>query len=234
MSIFSITSENDPFLHISLEQGESISCESNAMVMMESALALSGRMQGGILSALARKLVNGESFFQQHIKAVRGKGDCLLAPNFPGAIEVLKVGETQYKIADGAYLAADEGVAVTAQMQSLGTAVFGGSGGFFIGQSSGKGQLAVCGYGTLFTLDVSSDNPITIDNGHVVAWDSRLHYKIALNTGSQSRGLLGNIVNSMTSGEGVVLKFSGSGKVIICSRNMKITPLGAMNSQSRN
>ena len=71
MSIFSITSENDPFLHISLEQGESISCESNAMVMMESALALSGRMQGGILSALARKLVNGESFFQQHIKAVQ-------------------------------------------------------------------------------------------------------------------------------------------------------------------
>lgn len=233
MSIFSITSENDPFLHISLEQGESISCESNAMVMMESALELSGRMQGGILSALARKLVNGESFFQQHIKAVRGKGDCLLAPNFPGAIEVLKVGETQYKIADGAYLAADEGVAVTARMQSLGTAVFGGSGGFFIGQSSGKGQLAVCGYGTLFTLDVSPDNPITIDNGHVVAWDSRLHYEIALNTGSQSRGLLGNIVNSMTSGEGVVLKFSGSGKVIICSRNMKITPLGAMNSQSR-
>ncbi|WP_233119931.1 AIM24 family protein [Rappaport israeli] len=103
-----------------------------------------------------------------------------------------------------------------------------------MGQSSGKGQLAVCGYGTLFTLDVSPDNPITIDNGHVVAWDSRLHYEIALNTGSQSRGLLGNIVNSMTSGEGVVLKFSGSGKVIICSRNMKITPLGAMNSQSRN
>lgn len=233
MTTFSVTSDNDPFLHISLQQGESISCESNAMVMMESALQLSGRMQGGILSALARKLVNGESFFQQHIKAVNGSGDCLLAPNFPGDIEVLQVGEVQYKIADGAYLAADEGVEVTAQMQSLGNALLGGSGGFFIGQTKGKGKVAVCGYGSLFTLEVSPSNPMTIDNGHVVAWDSRLNYQIALNTGSENRGLLGSLVNSVTSGEGVVLKFSGTGKVIVCSRNMKITPLGAMNSQSR-
>ena len=32
-------------------------------------------------------------------------------------------------------------------------------------------------------------------------------------------GLLGNLVNSVVSGEGIVLKFSGQGKVIICSRN---------------
>ena len=78
--------------------------------------------------------------------------------------------------------------------------------------------MAVTGFGTLFTLDVTPNNPITIDNGHVVAWDSRLNHQISLST-NQERGLLGNIVNSMTSSEGVVLKFSGSGKVIICSRN---------------
>ena len=38
-------------------------------------------------------------------------------------------------------------------------------------------------------------------------------------TTGASRGMLGNLVNSVTSGEAVVLKFSGSGKVILCSRN---------------
>ena len=31
--------------------------------------------------------------------------------------------------------------------------------------------------------------------------------------------MIGNLVNSVTSGEGVVLRFSGSGKVFVCSRN---------------
>ncbi len=36
---------------------------------------------------------------------------------------------------------------------------------------------------------------------------------------SQGGGLMGRLVNSVTSGEGVVLRFSGKGKVVICSRN---------------
>lgn len=218
MPTFTVTGDNDPFLHVSLQHGESISCESNAMVMMESHLDLNSRIQGGIFGALVRRVANGESFFQQHITAARGDGDCLLAPTLPGGIEILNVGAVQYKIADGAYIAASDGVELVAQLQSVSTAIFAGTGGFLVGQSSGSGVVAVCGFGTLFTLEVSPNHPITIDNGHVVAWDSNLNYQISLKT-SQKRGLLGNFMNSLTSGEGVVLKFSGTGKVIICSRN---------------
>ncbi len=218
MPVFTVTGEDSPFLHVSLRHGESISCESDAMVMMESNLDLTSRMQGGLLSALTRRLANGESFFQQHIKAVRGDGDCLLSPALPGAIQVLDVGAVQYKIADGAYLAATEHVEIKAQLQNIGTALFGNSGGFLIGQTSGDGQVVVGGYGSLFTLDVTPENPITIDNGHVVAWDSRLNHNISVST-NQSGSQLNNIINSVTGGEGVVLKFSGSGKVVICSRS---------------
>lgn len=218
MPVFTVTGEDSPFLHVSLRRGESISCESDAMVMMESNLDLTSRMQGGLLSALTRRLANGESFFQQHIKAVRGDGDCLLSPALPGAIQVLDVGAVQYKIADGAYLAATEHVEIKAQLQNIGTALFGNSGGFLIGQTSGDGQVVVGGYGSLFTLDVTPENPITIDNGHVVAWDSRLNHNISVST-NQSGSQLNNIINSVTGGEGVVLKFSGSGKVVICSRS---------------
>ncbi len=218
MPVFTVTGEIDPFLHVSLKQGESISCESDAMVMMEDALDLTGRMQGGLLQAVMRRVANGESFFQQHIKAVRGEGDCLLSPQLPGSIEILDVGSVQYCVSDSAYVAATDGVQVTAQMQSLGHAIFGGTGGFFIGRSSGSGKLAVSGFGSTFTLDVVPGKKLTIDNGHVVAWDASLHYELGAAT-SKGQGLIGNLVNSVTSGEGVVLKFSGKGKVIVCSRN---------------
>lgn len=218
MAVFTITGDVDPFLYVSLLQGESVSCESDAMVMIEDTLDLTGRMQGGLFQSVMRRMTNGESFFQQHIKAVRGAGDCLLSPNLPGGMEVLVVGQKQYCISDEAYVAATEGVQVTARAQGIGNALFGGTGGFFIGQTSGDGRLVVSGFGSIFTLDVTPGKTVIVDNGHVVAWDSSLHYELAAST-SQSQGLLGNLVNSVTSGEGIILKFSGSGRVIVCSRN---------------
>lgn len=220
MPIFTVTGDVDPFLHVSLRKGETIFCESDAMVMMEAPLDLTGSMQGGLVRAAMRRLANGESFFQQRIEAKRGDGDCLLAPNMPGGMQVLDVGARQYRMSDGAYVAATERIEVNARMQSLGNALFGGTGGFFIGETQGDGQVVVGGFGSLFTLDVAPGKDIVIDNGHVVAWDSTLRYEIAAST-SQSQGLLRNLTNSVTSGEGVVLRFSGQGQVIVCSRNLQ-------------
>jgi len=218
MAQFTVTGEIDPFLHVSLSRGEKIFCESNAMVMMESTLELKGKMTGGLGSALMRRFANGESFFQQHIEAVYGDGDCLLSPTLPGSVQILDVGATSYMITDGAFVAAENGVNLNVRTQSLGTAVFGQTGGFFICEATGSGKLAVSGFGSSFILDVDAGKDIIIDNAHVVAWDSRLHHEISVTT-RQSGGLLGQLVNSVTSGEGMVLKFSGKGKVIICSRN---------------
>lgn len=218
MAEFTVTGDVDPFLHVSLKRGEKIYCESNAMVMMEQALELKGKMTGGLGNALMRRFANGESFFQQHIEAVRGDGDCLLSPTLPGAIQVLDVGATNYKITDGAFVAAESGVTLTVRSQGLGTALFGQTGGFFICEASGAGKLAVSGFGSSFIIDVEPGKEITIDNSHVVAWDSSLHHDISVAT-QNSGGLLGQLVNSVTSGEGFVLKFSGRGKVVICSRS---------------
>ncbi len=217
MAMFTVTGEIDPFLHVSLKRGEKIYCESNAMVMMENTLELKGRMTGGLGSALMRRFANGESFFQQHIEASGGDGDCLLSPALPGAIEVLDVGACSYMITDGAFVAAESGVNLNVRTQGVGSALFGQTGGFFICEATGSGQLAVSGFGSSFALDVMPGKAITIDNAHVVAWDSRLHHEISVAT--QGGGFLGQLVNSVTSGEGMVLKFSGQGKVIICSRN---------------
>ena len=222
MTVFTITGEVDPFLHVSMQQGDKIYCESGAMVMMEANLELKGRMTGGLGSALMRRFTNGESLFQQHIEAVRGDGDCLLSPALPGGMEVIEVGSTQYLLNNGAFVAATSGTEMKVRTQSLGNALFAQSGGFFVMETAGKGQVVVSGFGSMFSLDVEPDKDLIIDNSHVVCWDSTLRYELSVTTSSSGSGLggmLGNLVNSATSGEGIVLRFSGRGKVFVCSRN---------------
>ncbi len=220
MPVFTVTGDVDPFLHVSMKRGETIYCESDAMVMMESALELKGKMRGGLGSALMRTYANGESFFQQHIEAARGDGDCLLSPVLPGAMQVVDTGARQYMISDGAFVAATAGVELKVRTQSLGNALFAQNGGFFVTETTGSGQVVVSGFGSMSVLDVEPGRDVIIDNSHVVCWDSSLRYEMSITTG-QSGGFLGNLVNSQTSGEGMVLRFSGSGKVYVCSRNRK-------------
>lgn len=219
MATFSLLGGIEPFLHCSLRQGESIFCEANAMVMMESNLDLKGTLQGGVMQALMRRFANDESLFQQRIEAVRGDGDCLLAPTLDGDMMILDVGLVQYMLSDGAFVAGSQGMDLKASIQrNLGGAVFGDTGGFMVMRTEGTGQVVVSGFGSLFELQVEHGKPITIDNGHVVCWDSNLQYALAVGT-TQNQGFLGRMINSVTSGEGMVLKFSGQGKVVLCSRN---------------
>ena len=55
MAVFSLVGSPEPFLHVNLQRGEKIYCESNAMVMMESNLEIGGKMRGGILQSFIRK-----------------------------------------------------------------------------------------------------------------------------------------------------------------------------------
>ena len=218
MPVFTVTGDVDPFLHVSMRRGETIYCESDAMVMMESTLDLKGKMKGGLGSALMRTFANGESFFQQHIEATRGDGDCLLSPTLPGAMQTIDCGPNQYIISDGAFVAATSGVDLKVRTQNIGNALFAQSGGFFVTETTGSGQVVVSGFGSMSMLDVEPGKDAIIDNAHVVCWDSTLRYEISVTTGGNS-GFLGNLINSQTSGEGMVLRFSGKGKVYVCSRN---------------
>lgn len=141
----------------------------------------------------------------------------LLAPNIPGDIRLLDVGERQYMVSDGAFLAATEDVELNVKSQGLGRAVLGDSGGFFVMKTDGCGQIAVSGFGSVRELEVKDGQALVVDNGHLVAWDAELDYELSLNTSHS--GLFGKLVNSQITGEGIVLKFRGCGKVIVCSRN---------------
>jgi len=217
MVTFEITGGVDPLLRAHLEQGDTLYAENNAMVSMDETLSLTGKASGGFFRSLGRKFLNDENFFQQHYVAEKGAGDVLLAPNIPGDVRLLEVDNAQYMLSDGAYLASTEGVKIEAKSQSLGKALFSRSGGFFVMKASSAGTLAVSGFGSIREIEVTPEKPVLVDNGHLVAWDAALTYELTMNTAH--KGFLGRLVESATSGEGIVLKFAGTGKILVCSRN---------------
>lgn len=217
MSYFRIISSVDPIVKATLQKGERIQAESNAMVAMDATLSLQGQVRGGFLKSLARKFLNDETFFQQKVVAENGTGSIWLSPNLPGDVALLEVGQRQYMLSDGAFLAASSGVQFRTKMQSVGRAILGDSGGFFLMKTEGQGQVVVSGFGSLQQIELQENQTLIVDNGHLVAWDAQMSYELSINT-SRS-GLLGKILHSQLSGEGIVLKFRGPGHLLICSRN---------------
>ena len=94
--------------------------------------------------------------------------------------------------------------------QELGKAIFGGTGGLFVMETEGTGEVLVSAFGDLLELEVRDDRPLTVDNEHVVAWDADLDYELAIASGTFG----------FTTGEGIVNNFHGNGKVLIQTRNL--------------
>lgn len=205
-----------PIAEVSPAKGETVKLENGAMAYM-AGIELSGKMNskgkglGGVLSAIGRSLTSGESMFITEATATADNACIGIAPGIPGKIACLKVGDKQYRLNSGSFLACDPSVNYVMKKQDLGKAFFGGTGGLFVMETEGNGDILVSAFGDLVELTVTPDRPMTIDNEHVVAWDSTLNYTIEVASGTFG----------FTTGEGLVNKFTGSGKVLIQTRNLQ-------------
>ena len=75
---------------------------------------------------------------------------------------------------------------------------------------SGTGDLFFNSYGGIQAVPVNGS--FIVDNGHMVAFDSGLDFKI--------RKAGGGLLGLFASGEGLVTEFRGTGNVYIQSRNL--------------
>ena len=200
---------------IHLGNGETAKIENGAMVYMQD-VNLEGKLNsnkkgfGGFLSAMAKSLVSDESIFITQVTGTAADGVVAIAPTVPGTIAKLEVGARQYRLNDGAFFACDDSVNCKMQKQDLGQAFFGGSGGLFVMETEGQGDMLIAAYGDLVEVECTPAKPVTIDNEHVVAWDASLSYSIEVASGSFG----------FTTGEGLVNRFTGSGKILIQTRNI--------------
>lgn len=215
---YQIKGDSDcPIVEINLDRNETVKIERGSMAYMSN-VAIEGKMNGnkkglsGALGALGRALTSGESIFITEAVGVEDDGILGIAPSIPGKIVCLEVEPGHhYCLNDGAFLACDDGVTYEMQRQSLGRALFGGTGGLFVMHTTGRGDLLINAYGDLQEIEVTAGHLISIDNEHVVAWEDTLNYELKIASGTFG----------FTTGEGLVNEFHGNGKVYIQSRNIR-------------
>lgn len=213
---YRINGDSDcPLAEVTLAKGEKIKIERGAMAYMSN-VEIVGKMNanrkglGGVLSAIGRSLTSGESIFITQAQGLADGSSIGIAPAIPGAICKLEVGTKQYRLNTGAFLASDDSVNYVMKSQTLGKAFFGGTGGLYVMETEGHGDILVNAFGALVELAVTPDTPLTVDNEHVVAWDANLDYNIEIASGTFG----------FTTGEGLVNTFHGNGKVLIQTRNL--------------
>ncbi len=200
-----------PMARVHLASGESLKAESGAMVAASPTIDVESRMEGGLLKALSRKMLAGEHFFFQTLRATRGEGEVLLAPTVPGEIVLFEMdGVNEYLVQKDGFLAGAETITIESKMQSFTRGLLGGE-GFFILRVGGNGTVILNSFGAVHRLELKPEEEYVVDNAHLVAWSATTSYKI-------ERAASGWI-SSLTSGEGFVCRFRGPGLVMIQTRN---------------
>ncbi len=194
-------------LKVDLARGQSICAEAGAMVSMSSGIDIQTSAKGGMLGALKRSVLGGESFFMNTFQASQA-GQLTLAPALPGDICALQLSSQAVYAQSGAYLASAPQVQIDTKW--AGAKMFFSKEGFFLLKLTGSGNVFLSSYGAIHTITLNPGQTYTVDTGHMVAFDQSVTYDISR---------VGGLKSTLFSGEGLVCKLTGPGKIWIQSRS---------------
>jgi len=190
-------------VEVDLEVGEEIVAESGAMAWMTDAVRTETSTRGGVLTGLKRKVLSGESFFQNTYRAENAPGTIGLAPGSSGDVVPFAL-DGELLLERGAYLASESGVQCDSRWQGL-KGLF--NEGLFILRVTGSGLLFFHSYGCVHEIEV--DGEYTVDNGYAVAWEPTLDFRL-----TRARR-----IRSFLFGDQLILRFSGHGRLWVQSRS---------------
>lgn len=191
------------WLTVQIPAGRTLKVEASAMATMDTNLKMTTKARGGLA-----RLLTGESIFINEFKAEGGAGQLAIAPGPPGDLAYHRLeGGTLY-LASSAFLASDPEINLESKWQGLTKGFFSGT-NLFLLRASGTGDLWFNTFGALVPVDV--DGEYVVDTGHIVAFTDGLEY------GVQS---VGGYKSLFFSGEGLVCRFRGRGRVWLQTRRL--------------
>ena len=198
-------------IRVELGGGETFISEAGKMVRMSASIeseVKSVAKSGGMMAGLKRML-GGESFFFTHYTA-RSAGEIVLAPTLPGNVGLQNMdGRCGWYCAGGSYMGSGPEIKTEPKWQGM-KGMFSGESLVFV-HATGIGPLVLDAFGMVREEQVNGT--FTVDTGHVVAFEDTLQYTISKAGGSW--------FTSFLAGEGFVIRFSGQGKVLVQSHNMR-------------
>ncbi|HZZ96691.1 MAG TPA: TIGR00266 family protein [Jatrophihabitantaceae bacterium] len=194
-----------------LAGNEAVRVESGAMIAHSAGVVLESKSQGGIMAGLKRSMLGGGSFFVTTYTAPAQGGWVDVAGVLPGdTVSIDVTPDRPFFLRRGSWIANSHGVEIDTQWGGMAN-LFGGEGGFGF-RASGQGEALVSIYGAVDVMDLEANDMVTVDTGHVVAYDLGVRFQMR-------RAAQGRSIQSMKSGEGWVFDFYGPGRVLLQSRN---------------
>lgn len=189
------------FLTVQVPANQTLKVEASAMATMDTHMKMKTKLKGGL-----GRFLTGESIFVNDFTAENVPGEIGIAPAAPGDLaHVYLRGETLF-LQNSAFVACDPAVNLETKWQGFTKGFFSGE-SFFLVRASGQGDLWFNTYGGMIELDVDGD--YVVDTGNIVAFTEGLEYSISK---------IGGYKSLFFSGEGLVCRFKGKGKVWIQTR----------------
>lgn len=187
-------------VNVKIPRGKTLKVEASAMAYMDSSLKMRTKLGGGF-----KRMLSGEKLFINEFSAEEADAEMGIAPGTPGDVEHVYLENETFYIQNSAFLAASPELEVSIEFQ--------GFKGFFSGEKlfmikvTGTGDLWFNSFGGILEIDVT--NNYVVDTGYIVAFTDGLSYDVRPVAGLKSL---------FFSGEGLVCRFSGEGKVWIQTR----------------
>lgn len=195
-------------IHVDLEPGETIVAESNAMASMAADLDMKAVLNGGFFSGLCKKFLGGESLFVNVFSNETSSTRRLtLVQATPGEIREIDLKDEAICLQPGAYICSSPSLKLGVRWAGFKSWI--AREGLFKLVVSGTGTLFYGAYGALFEKEI--DGEYIVDTGHLVAYEPQIKLKLQL---------AGGLFSSLFSGEGIVTRVEGRGKVVLQSRSL--------------
>jgi uncharacterized protein (TIGR00266 family) len=193
---------------VTLGADESIQAEAGAMVSMSPGMAIETKATGGLMGALKRSVLGGESFFMNSYRAPAEGGQITLAPALPGDMALIELHDETLMVQSGSYVGSSEGVDIDTKWS--GAQTFFAREGLIMLKCSGVGTLVLSSYGAIHEMELAAAESHTVDTGHLVAFTDGMGFSVRR---------IGGMKSTLFSGEGLVVDLTGPGKVLMQTRS---------------
>ncbi|MDX1960791.1 MAG: TIGR00266 family protein [Leptospiraceae bacterium] len=195
-------------IHIELESEESIFAEPDAMSSMSAEIEMKTKFNGGFFKGLLKRFLGDESLFINEFKnPTKTSQKITIVQSTPGDIRELVLDNSSFCLQPGAFIACTTGINIGVRYAGLSS--FIAREGLFKLEVSGSGKVWYGSYGGVIEKQIEGE--YIVDSSHLVGYEPQMQLSIKL---------AGGLISSFTSGEGLVTKVSGKGKIIIQTRSL--------------
>ena len=200
-------------LEVRMNEGEVVLAQPDSMLSMTSGLQLSASVgrkgKGNAWLSGAKNLLGGESMFTAQFSAKRDDQVLILAPSVQGDILSLPLAEVSgYYLTRGSYLASIGDCKLEIKYGGMKGVM--SKKGLFLLHVSGNGTAFCQTYGAIIEKDLVEGEKFFLDNRYAVAFSDTVTYQLVKATES--------VRDSIMSGEGLINRYTGPGKVYYQTR----------------